>query len=653
MAKHLAPSTKEKTIRLPRLNKEDLPKVVTFRFGQEKKRYSRDFSLRAMIPVLLAALLFLVGFLLRRPLWVKALLLGMSCLSAGFDPMRRCLQKILTRKLPDEELLFLIAAAVAFCLGDFAAAAFALLMVRAGELLQGYVLARADNGVELLREILPEKARVLHGEEAVETVAEAVEVGDHLRVEAGERIPVDGEVISGLSSLDCSALTGEKEPVNVSLGSHVRSGCVNESAPLTIRAEKSFADSAAALRVTSYEQARSMDSILETRLNRYSAIYTAVIACCALVLGVIVPIFTGDWAGWLRRAVIFLLLCSPCALLISVPLCFEGAMLSCERKGVRIFGKSVVERLAHVKTMAFGKTGVITDGRFRVTDVFPDGVSEEELLSVAAAAESHTCNPIGEALRQAGAWTKDTAEGVMQIEEIPGRGVSAFIEGRHVYVGNAALMEEHSIYYLTPNRSGSAIHVAVENKYWGHLLLSDKIRDGAFDALEDLRAQGVGQMVMLTGDVLSVSKNVAAALNFDMVRSELSPEGKLSAIRYLMQGLGDRAMLAYVGDGIHDAPLFDAAHVGIAMDALRYDDGTDKADAAVMSGEIRRLPFLLRASLIAWRAVWQNVILCCAVKVLLLILALLGTAPISICVAIDTLVTVLTALNSLRCYTVD
>ena len=652
MAKHLAPS-KKKTIQLPQPKLKELPRVVTFRFGQEKKRYPREFSLRIMVPMLLAALLFLVGFLLGGPAWVKVLLLASSALCSGFDPLRRCLQKIVNRKFPDEEILFLLAAVLAFGIREFAAGAFALLMLRSGELVQGYVLARADNGVEVLREILPEKAHIVRGDETQETVPEAVEAGDVVLVNAGERIPVDGEVVSGLSSLDCEALTGENEAVNVSLGSRVRSGCLNVSAPLYIRAEKSFGESAAALRLTSFEQARSMDSILETRLNRYGAIYTAVIAAFALILGVIVPIFTHDWTGGLRRALLFLLLCSPCALLISVPLCFEGAMLSSERKGVRIFGKSVVERLSRVKTMAFGKTGVITDGRFRVTDVFPDGVGEEELLGVAAAAESHSRNPLGEALRQAGAWTKETAEGVMQIEEIPGRGVSAFIEGRHVYVGNAALMEEHGIFYLTPNRAGSAVHVAVENKYWGHILLSDKMRDGAFDALEDLRAQGVGQMVLLTGDVLSVSKNIAAALNFDMVRSELLPEGKLSAIRYLMQGLGDRAMLAYVGDGIHDAPLFDAAHVGIAMDALRYDDGTDKADAAVMSGEIRRLPFLLRCASTAWRAAWQNIILCCAVKALLLILALVGAAPISIAAAADAVVTTLTALNSLRCYTVD
>ena len=656
MAKHLAPEQEKKekkTIRLPKIDTEALPRVVDFRFGQEKKRYMREFSLRSMVPVLAAALLFLVGFLLRGPAWVRVLLLGASALCSAFDLLRRCLIRIVNKKLPDEELLFVIAAAIAFGIGEYAAGAFSLLMIRAAELLQGYVLARCDRGVDMLRSILPEKAVVLHGDEAVETVPESIEIGDVLRVAPGESIPVDGEVLSGVSRVDCSALVGESDSVSVSIGSKVRSGFVNLDETLSVRAEKSFSDSAAALRLTSFEQARAMDSILEKRLNRYAAIYTPVVAVCALLLGVILPIFTGDWSGCLRRALILLLLSSPCALLISVPLCFEGAILSSERRGVRVFGKSIVERLARVKTMAFGKTGVITDGRFEVTDVFPDGVGEAELLGIAAAAESHARNPIGEALRRAGGWTRDTAAGVMQLEEIPGRGVSAFIEGRHVYVGNAALMEEHGIYYLTPTRVGSAVHVAVESSYWGHILLSDKLRDGVFDAMEDLRAHGVGQMVMLTGDVMSVSKSIAAALNFDMVRSELSPEGKLSAIRYLMQGLGDRATLAYVGDGIHDAPLFDGAHVGIAMDALRYDDGVDKADVSVMSGEIRRLPQLLHIVSGAWRAVWQNIILCCAVKALLLILAAFGAVPVSVAAASDALVTVLTALNSLRCYTVE
>ena len=656
MAKHLAPEKEKKTkkrIRLPEIDTEALPRVVDFRFGQTKKRYLREFSLRAMIPVLAAALLFLVGFLLRGPAWVKLLLLGASALCSAFDLLRRCLIRIVNKKLPDEGLLFLIAAAVAFGIGEYAAGAFSLLMIRAGELTQGYVLARCDRGVDQLRRILPGKAVILRGEEAAETLPENVAVGDVLRVEAGECVPVDGEVLSGESRVDRSALTGEEDAIEASVGSKLRSGFVNLDQPLTMRAEKSFADSAAALRLTSFEQARAMDSILETRLNRYAAIYTPAAAVCALLLGVILPLFTGDWTGCLRRALIFLLLSSPCALLISVPLCFEGALLSAERRGVRVFGKSIVERLARLKTMVFGKTGVITEGRFEVTDVFPVGVGEAELLGVAAAAESHARNPIGEALRRAGGCTSEIAAGVTQLEEIPGRGVSAFFAGRHVYVGNAALMHDHGITFQTPTRAGSAIHVAVDSAYWGHILLSDKLRDGAFDAVEDLRAQGVEQMVMLTGDVISVSKNIAAALNFDMVRSELSPEGKLSALQFLMQGLGEIGTLAYVGDGIHDAPLFDAAQVGIAVDALRFDDGVDKADVCVMSGEIRRLPQLQHIVATAWHAVRQNIILCCAVKALLLILAAFDAVPVSIAAASDALVTVLTALNSLRCYTVE
>ena len=557
MAKHLAPEKEKKTkkrIRLPEIDTEALPRVVDFRFGQTKKRYLREFSLRAMIPVLAAALLFLVGFLLRGPAWVKLLLLGASALCSAFDLLRRCLIRIVNKKLPDEGLLFLIAAAVAFGIGEYAAGAFSLLMIRAGELTQGYVLARCDRGVDQLRRILPGKAVILRGEEAAETLPENVAVGDVLRVEAGECVPVDGEVLSGESRVDRSALTGEEDAIEASAGSKLRSGFVNLDQPLTMRAEKSFADSAAALRLTSFEQARAMDSILETRLNRCAAIFTPAAAVCALLLGVILPLFTGDWTGCLRRA---------------------------------------------------------------------------------------------------GGCTSEIAAGVTQLEEIPGRGVSAFFAGRHVYVVNAALMHDHGITFQTPTRAGSAIHVAVDSAYWGHILLSDKLRDGAFDAVEDLRAQGVEQMVMLTGDVISVSKNIAAALNFDMVRSELSPEGKLSALHFLMQGLGERGTLAYVGDGIHDAPLFDAAQVGIAMDALRFDDGVDKADVCVMSGEIRRLPQLQHIVATAWHAVRQNIILCYAVKALLLILAAFDAVPVSIAAASDALVTVLTALNSLRCYTVE
>ncbi len=652
MAKHLAPE-KKKELKMPALRRELLPRVLKYRFGQNKKRYYRELSARILIPVLLALLLFTFGFLLRSPARVKVLLLGASALCSAFELLRRCLKRVVERRLPEEEIFVVLAAILTFCIGEYAAAAFSLLAFRAGELAQAYVLARTDNGVELLRAIMPETAHILIGGVTEDSVPEEVRIGDTLRVEKGERIPVDGEVLSGMSALDCSALTGDSRPVSVSVGSKLRSGCVNLSAPLTMRAEKSFDDSAAAKRLESFEQARAMDSRLEKRLNRYAAVYIPAIVMCALFLGVLIPIVTGGWSAWLRRAALFLLLCSPSALLISIPLCFEGALLSAEREGMRVFGKSVIERLARAHTMVFGKTGVVTDGRFQVNDVFPDGVSEEELLSVCAAAESHSANPMAEALREAGGWTKETEGKLLEIEEIPGRGVSAFVDGRHVLVGNAALMEEHGIYYLTPNRAGSAIHVAVENRYWGHILMTDKLRDGAFDAMEDLHAQGIEQRVMLTGDVPSVSRSVASALNFNMVRYELSPQGKLSALRYLKEQLGEGTTLVYVGDGLNDAALFDEADVGISLDTLRHDDGVDKADVAVMSGEIRRLPALLRMATTAWRTVWLNILVGCGLRLLLLVLALWGVLPIALGAALDALCVAFTALMPLRTYTVE
>ncbi len=651
MAQHLAPDKKKK-LQNPKARRQALPRVLNYRFGQNKKQYYRELSWRTTIPVLLALLLWAVGFLLRSPVWVKALLLGASALASGYELLRRALKRIVERRLPEEELLFVVAAVVIFSVGDFAASAFCLLALRVGELVQAYVLTRTDRGVDLLRSIMPEKAHLVVGEVVSEIVPETVNVGDTLRVEVGERIPVDGVVLEGMSAIDCAALCGEGEIVNVSAGGKLRAGCINLSAPLTMRAERLFSDSAAAKRLESFEQARAMDSKLEKRMRRYAGIYTPTVALCALLLGLIAPIFFGSWTEWLRRAALFLLLCSPSALLVSVPLCFEGALLSAEMEGIRVFGKGVIERLARVRTMVFGKTGVITDGRFQVSDAFPDGVNEEELLTLAAAAESRSLSPMAEALREAAGWKPEDADGVMEIEEIPGRGVSAFIEGRHVYVGSAALMEAHDVFYRTPNRAGSAIHVAVENRYWGHIIMNDKVREGAFDALEDLRAQGVTQMVMLTGDVLSVSNNVANALGIDTMRSELSLEAKLSALRYFREALGERATLAYVGDGLYDAPLFNEAQVGISLDTLRHDDGVDKADVAVMSGDIRRLPSLQRMVKAAWSALWQNILFCCGMKLLLLVLALCGVLPLALGAAADALCMSLTALNVLHTYTI-
>lgn len=650
MAKHLAASGKQKRQERQDKRLQALPKLTDIRPGKRKKNYDREFTIPRIVPVLIAATLFLVGNLLRVPLWIKVVIFGLAALVAGFELFKRSLVTALNGKLPDEDLLILLAAVLAFCIEEYSAAALAVILYRAAELVQAYVLARSDRAIDQLRSILPETARVEAEYGPVDTVPEAVQIGDILQVGPGEVIPLDGVVLEGISAVDCSPLTGGTESRAITAGSEVHSGCLNLNAPIRIEVKRSFEDSAAAMLVTSFSVAGKHASRTEKRLNKYAAYYTPALFILSLVVGILPAIFNGNWNAGLHRAVVLLLISSPSAVLISVPLAYVGALVCSARNGILVAGKNRVEKLSRVGTMVFGKTGTLTEGIYTVTDVFPDGVSERALLSVAAAAESHSRHPIARALKQAAGWTGEMGEGVMQVEEIPGRGVSAFIEGKHVYVGNAALLDEHGIWYRVPTRAGAAIHVAVENRYWGHVLVSDKIRDGAFDALEDLRAQGVENMVMLTGDVLSVTRPIASSLSFDMVKAELTPEGKLSAIDYLLRGKGERSTLAYVGDGINDEEMFDRADLGIAINALENLESLEDADIAVLDGDISALP---KARKIATAAHWialQNIILVCAVKLILLVLGIAGILPISLTAVLDMAAAVLATLNALRSF---
>ena len=328
-------------------------------------------------------------------------------------------------------------------------------------------------------------------------------------------------------------------------------------------------------------------------------------------------------------------------------------MTRASRGGILLKSKTVLEKLSHTKTLIFGKTGTITDGNYTISDVVANRVKEKDLLAVAAAAESSSRHPIALAIKQAAGWTAEDSEKVLEIEEIPGRGVTAFIDGKHVYVGNAALLEEHGIWFQVPSRSGAAVHVAVENEYWGHILLADKIREGAFDAIEELRSEGVDDIVMLTGDVRSVTAPLARSLNFDMVKTELSTEDKLSAVSFLRKGLGKGESLAYVGDGFHDSALFESADVGIALDAMGMNESTSAASVLLIDEDILRVPDALRIAVRSDRIIKENLILAAAVKLVLLVLALCGVLPILTASIVDTLASCLVSLNALRCFMIQ
>ena len=653
MARHFAPSAHKKKlkIQMPSFRVPELPKL----FKREKihykpKRYQRVFSVQEMFLVIAATLLFMAGILLPVPRLISVLIYAAAAILAFLPRIFQILQDALNRKLPEEDVLVLLGIIGGFCIGEEVGAAIAAILYRLAQVFEAYAVARADAAIDLMRDKLPEKAKLLIGDKTSEVMPETVDPGQIVRVGIGETVPLDGVIVSGVTELDLSILTGNSTVHTCGVGDQVFSGSVNHGAVIDVRVTKPFSESAAASLLRDVQDAARYETTQERLSDRICAWFAPVVAVLALLLLLVPSLITGQWLPNLLRAVLFLLAASPSALMISVSLSCLGGEMSGIFNGIVSKGHDCLEILAQTRTMVFGKTGTITGGRFEITGVFPNGCGADDLLAIAAAAESYSRHPIAQLLKLAANWTPDIAESVMQVEEIPGRGVSAFIEGRHVYVGNAYLLQEHGIRYAVPSRAGSAVHVAVENRYWGHILVSDKTREGAFDALEELRSQGVQQLVMLTGDVLSSSRPLASSLGFDLLRTELTPEAKVSAIRYLISGKGKGTSVGFVGDGINDVPMLEAADVGLAIDALHAWNEADAADILLLDRDIEKLPAAMRIARGMRLILWENVGILSAVKCLVLLLALFGSISIPAAAFLGTVSTALAMINSLRSF---
>ena len=653
MARHFAPTEKKKfkLPALPSLRSPALPKLFPrVKRSYAPRRYARSFSVREMVLVILATLLFMAGILLPLPGAIRVLLNAAAALLALLPLLFSDLQSILQKKIPEDDLLVLLGVIGAFCIGEETGGAIAAILYRVTQILESYALARADAGFDLLRDKLPDKARLVIGEQLQEVMPETVDPGQIIRVLSGETVPLDGRIVSGVTEMDLSALTGNSALKSVGLGSEVFSGSVNRGQAIDMETTRPFNQGAAALLLHDVEDAAEYESTPERWTDRLAAWYAFGIGVLALLIFLIPSVISGQWLRFLRTAVLFLLLASPSTPVIAISLSCFGGELSGVLHGILSKGHDCFEILSRVKTMVFGKTGTITEGRFVITEVRSNGVKREDLISVAAAAESYSHHPIAQLLKTTAGWTPEMAGSVMQVEEIPGRGVSAFLEGKHVYVGNASLLQEHSIPFQVPSRAGAAIHVAVENRYWGHILISDKTRDGAFDALEALRSQGVDQLVMLTGDVLSASRPLAASLGFDLMRTELSPKDKVSAIRYLISGAGKSCSVGFVGDGINDVPMLEAADVGIAIDALEAWSEADAADILLLDNKIEQIPQAMGIARTLMRILWENLGFWAASRLVLLLWALGGTLSIPLAATLSTVCCSAVLINSLRSF---
>lgn len=612
---------------------------------RELKKY-RELSVKDVAVPLLAALIFAALWLAPTGGWIRTLTFLIPYFIAGFDVLLKALERIAEKEPLNEALVSVLASVAAFALGHYFAALLIMLLFRICSMVESYTVRKGRKRFSELMNIRPEYANVETAEGVLSVSPDYVNVGDIIAVQPGERIPLDGVIIDGITTIDCSPLAGKTEAVAVTAGYRALSGCINITSPIRIRVDRSYEDSTVSRILSLAEESPENKSRQEKLIAVFGKYFSPAVIAAAVLIALVPPIFNGQWLEYLHRAAVFLMVSCPSAMTLSVPLAYFVGMGCAVENGVLIKGFSYLESLANADTFVFEKTGTITDGRFTVTDVFPEGLGERELLGIAATAEMYSAHPIARALRQASAPIVDAQD--VSAEDIPGRGVRAFIGGKEILVGNAALLADNGIGYKVPSRSGTAVHVAVDRRYCGHILVSDRLRRGAFDALENMRVQGVSKTVMLTGDVLSVARPLGSKLNFDMLKAELLPEEKLAAVDYLISNKGGIGTVAFVGDGVNDAPILRRADVGIVMGALGCDEAFDNADILVMDEKIGKLPIAVKAARFTQLVVKENTGLALIAKFALLAGSALGFVPIAAAAAVDSGVVILSLINSLR-----
>ena len=568
---------------------------------------------------------------------------GLIAYDVLFAAARRIRQGIVF----DENLLMLIATVAAFGIGEYDEAVAVMLFYQIGELFQGVAVGRSRRSISALMEIVPAYANLVQGETVTQVDPDDVAVGDVILIKAGERVPLDGEVLTGTSMLDTAALTGESVPRRVMPGDAIVSGCINGSGALTVRVTKTFEDSAVAKILELVENASSKKAKTEQFITRFAKVYTPIVTACALLIAVIPSLVTGDWREWLERACIFLVISCPCALVISVPLGFFGGIGAASRHGVLVKGGNFLETAASVTTLVFDKTGTLTQGEFRVTQVLPAGCDEATLLRLAALAESGSDHPVARSILAA-CGEAAQAQAVSDLTETPGEGVEALAEGQRLAVGNAKLMARLGIVPPPVETAGTVVFLAADGQYRGALVIEDAIKDGAAQAIAALREAGVQQCVMLSGDRQAAAQAVGDRLGLDAVHAELLPAEKVGWVETMLAEEGPKEILGFVGDGINDAPVLTRADLGFAMGSLGSDAAIEAADIVIMDDDLRRLPTMIRIARKTMRIVRENIWFALGVKLLVMLLGALGLANMWMAVFADVGVSVLAILNSMR-----
>lgn len=566
----------------------------------------------------------------------------------GGDVIVKALRNIRNGRVFDENFLMTVATVGAFCLGEYLEGVAVMLFYQVGELFQSYAVSRSRRSIADLMDIRPDYANVLRDGVLRQIDPEEVQVGETIVVKPGERVPLDGVVEEGYSSLDTAALTGETVPRDVIAGENVISGCINQTGKLVIRVSKEFGQSTVAKILELVENASNKKSKSENFITRFARYYTPFVVFAAIALALLPPLVSGQpFAVWVERALIFLVISCPCALVISVPLSFFGGIGGASKMGVLVKGSNYLEALAGVETVVFDKTGTLTKGNFVISDVHAITVSQAELVRLAAYAENYSNHPIAASIKQLHGKPIDETN-IREIEEIAGHGVRAVIDGREILVGNGKLMDRQQIPYGDEILAGTVVHLAVAGSYAGYIQIEDEIKPDAPPAIRDLKALGIKETVMLTGDNDAVGQKVAATLGLDQVYTELLPADKVEKMEELLQRKGNRGKLAFVGDGINDAPVLARADIGIAMGGLGSDAAIEAADVVIMTDEPSKIATAMQISKKTLRIARQNIVFALGVKGIVLILGALGFASMWAAVFADVGVTVIAILNAIR-----
>ena len=605
---------------------------------------------KEVIKVVIALILFLISLIIPfENAWINIGIYIISYLIVGLDVLIEAIKNIFKGEVFDENFLMTIATIGAFAIGEYPEAVAVMLFYQVGEMFQSYAVDKSRKSIASLMDIRPDFANIKKNGSIEKVSPDKINIGDIIIVKPGEKVPLDGTIVDGNSMLDTSALTGESVPREVSIGDEVLSGSINQNGLIEIKVTKNFGESTVSKILDLVENASSKKSKSENFISKFAKYYTPIVVVIAVLLAIIPPIIfkETEFIQWLYRALTFLVVSCPCALVISIPLGFFGGIGGASKLGVLVKGSNYLEALSKTEVVVFDKTGTLTEGVFEVKKVNSVDITKEDLIKYAAYAESFSNHPIANSLKKAYGKDIDNKK-ISETHELSGLGVNAVVDGKEVFVGNEKLMQEKNIEYIKCNEIGTILYVAINNQFKGTIIISDKIKADAKKAIEKLKKNNVKKIVMLTGDKKAVGESVAKELGLDEVYTELLPNNKVEKVEELMKSKSKKGKLAFVGDGINDAPVLAISDIGIAMGGLGSDAAIEAADVVLMTDEPSKVVDAIKISKKTLKIVKQNIIFAIVVKILVLILSAIGLSNMWQAVFADVGVSVLAILNALR-----